>query len=775
MATCSDDAYCRLAMRSGNLTPTQVVLLLQEAGKAKAANISFSVADASVSRSLVSPEQRARIVAAAAFDGLGDAEGFYAARALEKGWVAAPQLEGASIRWRFDPSRDAAAAAKPGESLIVCGLLTRPQVDQLIQEVALPAATIAPVAPPPPAPARSAASPQGVFAQETVVMRDPPGAQSPPRRPTPLPVPSPAAPARYPTPAAKAPARYPTPPATRPPVRHPTPGPMQAPPARRGRSFRMRDNGAQIFAIAFGVIACVAGIMFATGGSDTSTPAAEPPKVASRRTEPPPPPPVRPADPAPPTPEPVKPPPPKPQPQPQPGPAPQASPVLPILQGLVGDENAGRRDAAGSDIEAALASSVLPEKCHRALLQEKERIATEETCLGQARASEARGELRLARQAFVSALDPGPLITAVLWAGNPAAVPADGDARARCLQARFEWLSHEGARAHGDLRLVEALTCFDLALRIHSMGGLASDASAVQDSRDALAARIQAVPRDAWSAEVASAPEDDPGLGTPAPPTPTPVDPKRPDDSDLAGDAFRWNMDEGARMEGDGNLDGALVKYEAALRLKQDAEARKARDRVAGKLFATKVDTIPGAAGVPVDGQACMIDLSGLLAQMWANRDQPQQHLEEFRSAVGRIDLAMKRLPKETASKPAFAFVQGTAHFLLSRGIFEEFLEQKLRTPSKLEKKRLMDKYEPLYKKELTAAQDGLKKARKGLPDSFAVVMLEDLSRTWSTDDWTAKAAADAIKKDLGAYRPQTKFEQELDAWCAGPGLPKRD
>lgn len=759
MATCSDEAFCRLAMRSGNLTPTQVVLLLQEAGKAKAANLSFSVADAAVARCLVPPEQGARIVAAAAFEGLGDAEAFCAALALAKGWAARPQLEGASIRWKFDPGRDAAVSARVGESLIVCGLLTRVQVDQLLREVALPTVVATPLAPLPPAPMQPAAPRPGVFDQETVTIRPTPGVDPPPWRPPPPPAPRAAAPARSPTP----------PPPSRPPGRHPTPRPMQSPPTHR-RSSRLADNGAQIGAIVFGVVACVVGLLFATRGSDTPAPPSAPPKVASMPSQPPPtPPPVRQPDPVPPTPEPVRRPPPTPHPQPPPARVPEPSPLLPVLQRVVEAEDAGHRDAAASDIDAALATSGLAEKCQKALRQEKDRIASEEARLAQARGSEARGELRLARQGFVSALDPGPWITAVLWAGNPAAVPADGAARARCLQARFDWLAHEGSKAHGDLRLVEALTCFDLALKVHSMGGLASDDSAVQDSRDALAARIAALPRDAWSAEAGSTPGEDSGRGPAAPPT------RSPADADLAGDAFRYNMDEGARLEGAGDLEGALGKYEAALRLKADPEARKARDRVAGRLFATKVEFIPGAAEVPADGQACLIELSDLMLQMWVGRDQPQQHVEEFRSAVGRIDLAVKRLPKETALKPSFAFVQGVGHFMLARGIFDEFMEQKLRTPNKIEKKKVMDKYEPIYKKELTAAQDGLKKARKGLPDSFAVIMFEDLSRVWSTDEWTTKPADEAIRKDLGAHRPLTKFEQELDVYCAGPGLPKRN
>ena len=161
------------------------------------------------------------------------------------------------------------------------------------------------------------------------------------------------------------------------------------------------------------------------------------------------------------------------------------------------------------------------------------------------------------------------------------------------------------------------------------------------------------------------------------------------------------------------------------------------------------------------------------MLSLWADRANPTNALEEHRSGVLRLDLTLKRMSKEDRNRPSVSFVEGVAHFLLARGVFEEFLTKRRAARTKPELKRVIDSYEPLYKKELSTAQAALKKARKAHPEHFAASLFEDLSRAWATDEWGAKKGTDDVQKDLGALRPATGFDREVETYCLDGGLPK--
>jgi hypothetical protein len=278
------------------------------------------------------------------------------------------------------------------------------------------------------------------------------------------------------------------------------------------------------------------------------------------------------------------------------------------------------------------------------------------------------------------------------------------------------------------LRLVEALTAYDVALRLHEKLGMTCDASGPKSSRDELARRLrnlisddgQAPPGEATahggddSDLVAPLPGVDPSAKPPDPGSPPSVDPPQAPD-----------------------------------------------------------ERIPGMADLPAELRAQLPDLTRTMVSLWSGRRNPVEGLEEHRSEVLRLDLELKRMKKEDRDRTAVCFVEGVTHFLLARGVFEEFISKRRAATTKPELKRVIAAYEPLYRKELTTAQVALKKARKGAPGSFAAALFEDLSRSWSTEETTAGRGKADIDKDLVAMRPATPFELELENYCIEGGLPK--
>lgn len=184
-------------------------------------------------------------------------------------------------------------------------------------------------------------------------------------------------------------------------------------------------------------------------------------------------------------------------------------------------------------------------------------------------------------------------------------------------------------------------------------------------------------------------------------------------------------------------------------------------------------ETVPGEATLPPSLHEPFSEMLQMMLNIWADRAAPTQRLEAHRSELERIDLLVTRMSKADQETPAIQFIQGASHFLVARGIFEEFLEKRRAARTKVELKRVIEQYEGVYKGELKAAQDRLKKPRKAFPESFAAVILDDLARAWSADDWTAGKGKEDTKKDLTRLRPLSQFERDLDRYCTENGMPQ--
>ncbi len=739
-----DDAFCRVAVARRYLTPGQAEALLRDSADARDNALTFDFTEAAVLRGLLAQQHVDEVIQLLACEPTKGEADALAAAIVQRGFAAPGLVQAIVNQWKFD--RDLAGGSSPSlsEALIQASAATQQQIEGILaglRRMGVPFASRGP-----------AFSPQGMFDAVTkVVPADRPVSSyvtPPPMRP----------PGRAPTPPpTRAPSRTPTP---RPPARTATPRPFPTPDTRApgtrtggnprnpqlGRVLRVRDSmpGGTGAAIAGGSVLAIALIVyFVVKSSPHEVPAARPPQVTSAPSEPEPPrKPVypidpnreKPAEPGVPSPAPPKESPAPPKETPMPAPGPSSSAVLALIEQAAAMEDSDSVIEAARLLDEASTMSAIPDACRAALKEERRRLPSRSEALRSAQVSEMGGDLDAARQGYLAAFSCDALASATLAA---ALGPADQAAARQCLEARFRHLVRTAIEARADLRLVEALTAYDVALGLYKRMGMTCDASAARDSRDELGRRLRNLISDDGETppDVAVAPGGDGDLLGPSPepgPSPSPPvgaePPPREPAPPPSGDPPRPP---------------------------------------------SECEAVPGIMDVPPELQGQMNEMTATMYSLWADRANPTNALEEHRGQVLRLDLTLKRMKKEDRDRPAVSFVEGATHFLLARGVFEEFLTKRRAARTKPELKRVIDSYEPLYKKELSTAQAALKRARKAYPDHFAARLFEDLSRAWATDEGGAKRGTDDAQKDLAALRPATSFDRELETYLLQDGLPK--
>ncbi|GEM_PF-3828422 len=738
-----DDAFCRVAIARRYLTTGQAESLLRDSADARDNNLTFDFTEAAVLRGLLAQQHVNEVVELLAFEPTKGEVDHLAGQLIERGYAPEGMVRGVVERWKFD--KDLAGDTSPSlsEVLVQAHVATHQQIAAILAEVRPAGVPFVPRGP--------AVSPQAVFDAVTQVVP----ADRPVRSyPTPPAMRPPGARSGTPTPPppTRPPSRTPTP---RPPSRTATPRAFPAPPARPqgthpgtsprnpdvGRVLRVRDSmgGGMGAAIAGVSVLVITLIVYFVAKSDRSDPMpSRPPQVASAHPEPELEPaprrdPVHPVDPnrekpTPPDPA-VEPPPKPPQEAPKPAPRVPASPVFALLEQAAAMEDNENAAEAARLLEEASGVPGISARCRTSLEEERRLLSTRGESLRKGRDRELGGDLDAARSLYLAAFSCDAISFAALAAA--AQGPADQAAARQCLERRFRHLVRTGIEARADLRLVESLTAYDVALTLHKRMGMTCDASGPRDSRNELARRLRnLITLDGeGAAEAAVGPG---GVEEPLGPSPSPpvdaVPPPAVDPPPTRNPAPPPSGDE----------------------------------------------TVPGLADLPAELRGQLDEMTGIMLSLWADRANPTNNLEEHRGEVLRFDLALKRMKKEDQERPAVSFVEGVTHFLLYRGLFEEFLAKRRAARTKPELKRVIDSYEPLYRKELSSAQTALKKARKAHSGHFAACLFEDLSRAWATDEWGAKKGTDDAQKDLVALRPATAFDRELESYCLENGLPKK-